>query len=83
MSEFINPLPEMTAVSKPFYKAAKERKLMIQRCKDCKHSIFYPKSVCPHCLSDDISHQKPRTAKNRKAFRQTTTPIEHLSRVSQ
>jgi uncharacterized OB-fold protein len=27
---------------------------MIQRCKDCKQNIFYPKSVCPHCLSEDI-----------------------------
>jgi uncharacterized OB-fold protein len=54
MSEFKNPLPEMTHVSRPFYKAAREHKLLIQRCGDCRRNIFYPKSVCPHCLSTDL-----------------------------
>jgi uncharacterized OB-fold protein len=44
----------MTPVSKPFYKGAREHKLLVQRCKDCKENIFYPKSVCPHCLSSDL-----------------------------
>jgi len=54
MNEFTNPLPELTRVSKPFYRAARQHKLLIQRCKDCKKNIFYPKSVCPHCLSIDL-----------------------------
>ena len=49
-----NPLPEITPVSKPFFRAAKEHKLLIQRCKDCGKNIFYPKSLCPHCLSSNL-----------------------------
>jgi len=54
MSEWKNPLPEITTVSKPFYKAAREHKLLIQRCTDCQKNIFYPKSLCPHCLSSNL-----------------------------
>jgi uncharacterized OB-fold protein len=54
MSKFTNPLPEITSVSEPFYRAAREHRLIIQRCKDCKKNIFYPKSICPHCLSKDF-----------------------------
>ena len=54
MSEYKNPLPEITPVSKPFYQAAREHKLMIQRCSDCKKNIFYPKMICPFCLSTNL-----------------------------
>lgn len=54
MTEFVNPLPELTSVSKPFYSAARKGKLLIQRCTQCQRSIFYPKVICPHCLSTDL-----------------------------
>ncbi|MBW1855856.1 MAG: Zn-ribbon domain-containing OB-fold protein [Deltaproteobacteria bacterium] len=54
MSEWKQPLPELTTVSKPFYKAAGEHRLLIQRCKDCGENIFYPKILCPNCLSSNL-----------------------------
>lgn len=54
MKIFNNPLPEITRVSEPFYKAAKDRRLLIQRCKDCNNVISYPKCVCPHCWSTNL-----------------------------
>ncbi len=54
MDKYTNPMPEITRVSEPFYKAAKNRNLLIQRCKDCEKSIFYPKSMCPHCWSENV-----------------------------
>ena len=54
MNDFKHPLPLITPVSKPFYKAAREHKLLIQRCQDCNRNIFYPKSVCPYCLSSNL-----------------------------
>lgn len=54
MSDFVNPLPELTSVSKPFYAAARERKLLIQHCTRCKQNICYPKVICPNCLSSDL-----------------------------
>lgn len=54
MTDFLNPLPELTSVSKPFYAAARQRKLLIQRCTRCAQVIFYPKFYCPNCLSGDL-----------------------------
>jgi len=54
VTDFLNPLPELTSVSKPFYAAARQRKLLIQRCTQCRLSIFYPKFYCPHCLSAEL-----------------------------
>jgi len=54
VTDFVNPLPELTTVSKPFYAAAKDRKLLIQRCRQCEQVIFYPKFCCPNCLGTDL-----------------------------
>lgn len=29
----------------------RDERLMIQRCSVCHEAIFYPRSVCPHCLA--------------------------------
>lgn len=54
------PLPKITSVSKPFYKAAKEHKLLIQRCKDCRKIISYPKGLCSYCLSSNLEWSESR-----------------------
>jgi len=54
MAEYKKPLPQITPLSEPFYKAAREHKLLIQKCKDCSKYVFYPKHFCPHCLSDNL-----------------------------
>ena len=41
--------------SKPYWDGLKEEKLFIQYCGDCHQSIFYPRSICPHCFSEEIS----------------------------
>lgn len=41
--------------SKPFWNGLKEEKLLIQHCDDCNKYIFYPRSICPHCFSNNIS----------------------------
>jgi len=47
-------VPTIHSWTEPYWKAARERKLMIQRCKDCKKHIFYPRICCPFCFSDQI-----------------------------
>lgn len=41
--------------SKPYWDGLKDHKLLIQQCEDCHQSIFYPRSICPHCFSDHLS----------------------------
>ena len=48
------PLPKVSSWSLPFWKAAAERKLVIQHCKDCKKKIMYPRRFCPNCLSSKV-----------------------------
>jgi len=54
VTDFINPLPELTSVSRTFYSAARQRKLLIQYCTKCQKTIFYPKFFCPHCLGSEL-----------------------------
>lgn len=44
------PVPETA----PFWEAAKDDRLLIQRCRACGRHYFYPRPFCPHCTSDDV-----------------------------
>jgi uncharacterized OB-fold protein len=46
-SEYKKPLPTPSAVSRPFWDAAKEHRLVYQRCRVCGTRVFYPRDVCP------------------------------------
>lgn len=39
----------------PFWEAAKEHKLLVQRCDDCEHHQFYPRPFCLACESTNLS----------------------------
>lgn len=54
MADYKKPLPRPTAASLPFWAAAKRHELQIQRCGSCGAHIFYPREVCPECLSSDL-----------------------------
>jgi len=54
MAEYTRPLPVPDGDTKPYWDAAKEHRLTIQRCQNCHEAIFYPRSLCPHCMSDRI-----------------------------
>ncbi len=54
MSGYSKPLPAVQPWTKEFWRAAKEHKLLIQECSDCKEKIFYPRKVCPECWSADL-----------------------------
>jgi uncharacterized protein len=45
------PLPAIDAESRPFWQAARERRLAIMRCRDCGKPFFYPRMLCPDCHS--------------------------------
>jgi uncharacterized OB-fold protein len=45
--------PQATETTDPFWDATKERKYLVQWCTACTDPIFYPREVCPTCLSAD------------------------------
>ena len=48
---YTKPLPGPDELSEPFWKAAKERLLTIQRCQHCGHYSHPPEHVCPQCVA--------------------------------
>jgi len=58
MNNYSKPLPEFNAVTEAFWKAAKRHELFIQSCGNCNKYIFYPRELCPNCLSTDLGWVK-------------------------
>jgi uncharacterized OB-fold protein len=48
------PLPAITTEAKPFWDAAAQQKLMIQRCQDCHAWVWTPRPSCNECGSEKI-----------------------------
>ncbi|TAM88835.1 MAG: Zn-ribbon domain-containing OB-fold protein [Candidimonas sp.] len=49
------PIPVPTPETQPFWKAARDGYLLLQRCASCKRFVFYPRLVCPHCLGEELA----------------------------
>lgn len=56
--KYEKPLPHLTELNKPFWLAARERKLLLQRCNDCGQFIFFPRPLCPHCGSENLKWEQ-------------------------
>ncbi len=46
------PAPEITGHAAPFWAAARNGRLVIQRCPACGHSQHYPRPWCTNCLHE-------------------------------
>jgi hypothetical protein len=45
------PPPLADATTVPFWEAAAEHRLVVQRCSDCEHTRHPPAPLCPECRS--------------------------------
>src|SRR6266487_1252834 len=41
--------------SRPYWEGLRQGELRIQRCNSCSKAVFYPRSICPHCHSDQLA----------------------------
>lgn len=57
-AEYRKPLPIPSALSAPFWDGLREGVLRVQRCGACAEYVFYPRSHCPHCLSESLDWVK-------------------------
>ena len=53
--ELTRPLPIPTPTTQPFWDAIRDNKVMLQQCDDCSKWVFYPRTNCPHCLSNQLT----------------------------
>lgn len=48
------PLPAITTEAKPFWDAAAQQKLVMQRCRDCRAWVWTPRPACNECGSGHL-----------------------------
>lgn len=41
--------------SRPYWEGLIQGELRIQRCNTCSRAVFYPRAICPHCFSEQLS----------------------------
>ena len=51
------PVPAPDGLDAPFWEAAAEGILKLQRCNRCRHWQWGPEWICHHCLSDDLTFE--------------------------
>ena len=52
------PAPAQNLESKPFWDAASEGRFLIKRCRACDKPHWYPRNICPFCMSSDTVWQE-------------------------
>lgn len=48
------PTPVRDGDSTTYWAGVDHNELKIQKCQSCEQHIFYPRSICPHCFSEQI-----------------------------
>jgi uncharacterized OB-fold protein len=51
------PLPVADDLSRPFWEAAKQHRLVVQRCQTCGYFNHPPRSACDVCLSQHLQFE--------------------------
>lgn len=41
--------------SRPYWEGLAQGELRLQHCSACSRYVFYPRSLCPHCFSDQLT----------------------------
>lgn len=54
------PLPDVDDVSRPFWDACRDERLVVQACADCGATRYPPRPVCPACRSWSVDWREAR-----------------------
>ncbi|MBI4491760.1 MAG: Zn-ribbon domain-containing OB-fold protein [Chloroflexi bacterium] len=52
MSEYQKPIPEPDFDSLRFWEECRNHHLVLQRCGQCQRFRYFPRAICPTCMSD-------------------------------
>ncbi|MFC9660021.1 Zn-ribbon domain-containing OB-fold protein [Nocardia sp. NPDC127606] len=50
----LRPEPRPTTETATYWNAAREERLVVQRCEECGRHQFYPRAFCTACLSEHL-----------------------------
>lgn len=48
------PVPVRDGDTETYWDGVDNHELRIQKCTECHQHIFYPRSICPHCFSEQL-----------------------------
>lgn len=68
------PGPTETLLTAPFWAAAAQGRLTLQRCGSCGRAVFYPRARCPHCWSDALGWETATGTGRLKSFSEVWKP---------
>lgn len=54
-AQFPASILQQDSDSRPYWEGLAQGELRLQRCNACAHAIFYPRALCPHCFSEQLS----------------------------
>lgn len=57
-AEYRLPSPISNPENKAFWESAQNNELVLKKCNACKEVHYYPRTICPHCGSDDTTWVK-------------------------
>ena len=60
MTEHLYPAPMPSPETAAFWQAARQQRLLIPRCRACARLHWYPRAVCPHCMSGETEWVEAR-----------------------
>jgi uncharacterized OB-fold protein len=60
--------PQPSELTKPYWDATRDRRLLLQWCASCDEPVHYPREVCPRCLGEGLSWREASGAGEVYAF---------------
>jgi len=55
VADELRPTPAIDADSAPYWAATLAGELRLPQCDSCARFVFYPRSVCPYCMSMNLT----------------------------
>ena len=57
-STYKKPIPRVDEETRGYWEACRRHELVLQRCGACNTLRYYPRAVCPECLSDEVRWER-------------------------
>ena len=51
-------LPVISDLSRPYWEAARDHRLVLQRCPQCRDWVHPPRPMCPKCQSESMAYEE-------------------------
>jgi hypothetical protein len=74
LSQLKVPGPTIIDRTRPFWDAASEGRLLIQRCSHCHAAIHYPRIQCPKCWSEELAWEEASGRGRIKSYSEVWKP---------